>query len=295
MPNKSDMHKAYPLKSTGEIMQKICVGDIYTNTKLGRVGVSNNKITIRFELEGSVVEVPYLSPLSGKRASAIEFDENLILVYHDSSWPEFSNVLCGAGVILVKDNQLVNLPDVKPETFVYQDKLGQLIVGQVEKSPFNTPCAALLDTGNSAAGYLFPTEEPIIVESCATTVSNHVHESVCMPGTGSSYGNVPFIYPWQSPDGKRHGWAAAIFLEWEVVGMEKPTDEKESLEAREVAYDSLEVNEEYYLFLGPKEDRQDLTKKIRFKILHRAMDGGCYYRKWMEDLARKDKNKKQGR
>ncbi|TSC89567.1 MAG: hypothetical protein G01um10143_57 [Parcubacteria group bacterium Gr01-1014_3] len=220
------MHKGTVLKARslnkkgfGEI--RLCTGE--------KITVKKGEKKLIFSYHDSCVEVPIISPLSKTPYTYITATDlpNTIVVYYRSSWKGFGNLPCAAGVILVNGSKLQALPGVRSESFVWPDPgTSRLVISRVEKSPFDSPCSALLDTeqlpqNNIESLYHFPAREPIIVESIAlTSFAGEVHSSD-NPGTGGSGGSVSHLYPWISPDGKRHGWAFA-FQDWHVIGKKRP-------------------------------------------------------------------------
>jgi hypothetical protein len=206
---------------SGQII--LCTGEKVTVEKRGK--------NLIFSYQGSLVQVPIISPLSGKPYSEVSATDlpNVIAVYYKSSWRGFEQLPCAAGIVLLNGAKLETLPNVRPDTFCWPDcRSSRLVIGRVEKSPFRLPCAALLDTEqlpnrDLQSLYQFPANEPIIVESVAlTSFAGEVHLSD-NPGTGSSSGSVDHLYPWISPNGKRHGWAFA-FQDWHVIGKKRPID-----------------------------------------------------------------------
>lgn len=202
-----------------------CVGD--------QISVQKKGDEIVFSCGDSKVAVPIISPLSGKEFCDVCHGlPNTIIVYYESSWPEYQSMTCAAGVVIINDGELEKLPSVRPDTWVDTCIIiPQLIIGRVETSPFGMPCGAILDVshlnGKIEDNYIFPGKEPVILEGFATTnTAGRVHESCNASGTGATCGDVPFLYPWISPNGKRHGWALIFYRTWETLGKTRPPEKK---------------------------------------------------------------------
>lgn len=199
---------------------RLCTGE--------EISISKGSDGFRVSYMGHEILVPCVSPLSGKEVVLVGHDTpHTIAFWYGSSWRECKMMTCARGVVLITPYGLSTLPNVNPETYVWpESQLSQLVIGRVEKTRFGTPCAAILDTGNITTNisqqYVFPKEEPIIIEGHAAVVKSGRVHSASNPGTGAMSGEVPFLHPWISPDNTRHGWALAFASEWEVIGKERP-------------------------------------------------------------------------
>lgn len=210
-------------------------------------------------LDGNNYYFPPEFPIS-KKVCCIDWDDrhSIIYVNYESVWPEFQAMCYGSTVKVIHQKQILDLPNVLPGTVIYiQDD--QLLISRIEKSPFSVPCAALLPLKDILYGkdlgslYVFPKDEPLIVEGFATTAApGRVHRAECIPGTGASYGDVPSIYAWISPDQKRHGWVFTPYGHLELIGKNRP---KNWLDDRRIYYDPIwydNGDEVYTIMLGKK-------------------------------------------
>jgi|GEM_PF-5624059 len=181
--------------------------------------ISKNKTTI---------EVPGISPHTGKELEYLWLDTpNTAIVYYGSTYDEEEAMTCGDGVVLITKDGLSKLPNVLPNTLVLLDS-NFLIIRKVEKSPFHCPCAAKYDPAEVDAhekiemGYVFPKQEPIIIEGRATFSRPRYHSEDAAGFQPTFIQDPSLIFPWVSPDYSRHGWAACMPDSWEVHGKARP-------------------------------------------------------------------------
>lgn len=135
----------------------------------------------------------------------------------------------GGTFIVTSEKGIRMLPGVSPDAEVFSvEHLQQIVIASVNETPFGVPCAAQLNAmdllGDIPKGYFFP-EKPIIIEGWATTSTAwRFHKAINFSRrkNASSFGYVPFVYPWISPDRETHGWAFSLTKLWEVYGEVRP-------------------------------------------------------------------------